>query len=154
MIGTRILFLDCRGLRYLLLALVGLLLICNSTTAQNATGRIIGTVTDAQGAAIAGAKVTVTNTGTNVHWNTVTSGDGYYQVLELPVGTYSVGAEHEGFSKVVTAAEPLDINQALRIDVHMKVGSLTDVVRVEAQAARSGERRVGKECRSRWSPYH
>ena len=135
MIGTRILFLDCRGLRYLLLALVGLLLICNSTTAQNATGRIIGTVTDAQGAAIAGAKVTVTNTGTNVHWNTVTSGDGYYQVLELPVGTYSVGAEHEGFSKVVTAAEPLDINQALRIDVHMKVGSLTDVVRVEAQAA-------------------
>src|SRR2546430_224140 len=135
MIGTRILFLDCRGLRYLLLALVGLLLICNSTTAQNATGRIIGTVTDAQGAAIAGAKVTVTNTGTNVHWNAVTSGDGYYQVLELPVGTYSVGAEHEGFSKVVTAAEPLDINQALRIDVHMKVGSLTDVVRVEAQAA-------------------
>src|SRR5437879_11028432 len=74
MIGTRILFLDCRGLRYLLLALVGLLLICNSTTAQNATGRIIGTVTDAQGAAIAGVKGTVTNNGTKVARKTVARG--------------------------------------------------------------------------------
>ena len=103
--------------------------------AQNATGRIIGTVIDAQGAAIAGAKVTVTNTGTNVRSEAVTNADGYYQVQNLPVGTYTVTAEREGFSKVVTSAQPLDINQALRIDVLLKVGSLTDVVRVEAQAA-------------------
>jgi outer membrane receptor protein involved in Fe transport len=135
MIGTRILFLDCGRWRYLMLAMVGFLLIGNSTSAQNATGRIIGTVTDAQGAAIAGAKITVTNTGTNVRSDTVTNADGFYQVLQLPVGTYTVTAEHEGFSKVVTETEALDINQALRIDMRMKVGSLTDVVRVEAQAA-------------------
>jgi outer membrane receptor protein involved in Fe transport len=119
-----------------LLAVVVVILTCSvSAVAQNATGRIIGTVTDAQGAAIAGAKITVTNTGTNVRSDTVTNSDGFYQVLQLPVGTYTVTAEHEGFSKAVTEAEPLDINQALRIDVHMKVGSLTDVVKVEAQAA-------------------
>ena len=62
MIGkARVLILECRGWRYFLLALVGFLIICNSSTAQNATGRIIGTATDAQGAAIAGAKVIVTD---------------------------------------------------------------------------------------------
>ena len=107
----------------------------SSAMAQTATGRIIGTASDAQGAAIAGARITVTNTGTNVSWNTVTNSEGFYQVLELPVGNYSVTAEHEGFSKVVTASQSLDINQALRIDVRLKVGSLSDVVKVEAQAA-------------------
>ena len=121
--------------RCLLPAAVIFLFACGSAVAQTATGRIMGTATDAQGAAIAGAKITVTNTGTNVSWNTVTSSEGFYQVLELPVGNYSVTAEHEGFSKVVTASQSLDINQALRIDVRLKVGSLSDVVKVEAQAA-------------------
>lgn len=120
---------------YVLLATVGFVFSCISASAQTATGRIIGTVTDEQGAAIAGAKVTVTNTGTNVRSDTITNADGFYQVLQLPIGTYTVTAEHQGFSKAVTEAESLDINQALRIDVHMKVGSLTDVVRVEAQAS-------------------
>src|SRR5882762_6838784 len=120
---------------YVLLTAVGFLVSCISANAQTATGRVIGTVTDTQGAAIAGAKVAVTNSGTNARSNTVTNADGFYQVLQLAVGTYTVTAEHDGFSKVVTEAESLDINQALRIDVHMKVGSLTDVVRVEAQAA-------------------
>jgi carboxypeptidase family protein/TonB-dependent receptor-like protein len=127
--------LKYHGTLYVLLATVGFLVSCISANAQTSTGRIIGTATDAQGAAIAGAKVTVTNTGTNVRSETVTNADGFYQILQLPVGTYTVTAEQEGFSKVVTEAEALDINQALRIDIHMKVGSLTDVVRVEAQAA-------------------
>ena len=121
--------------RCILLPAVAFLFACSGTMAQTATGRIIGTVTDQQGAAIAGAKILVTNTGTNAHWDAVTNSDGFYQVLELPVGAYSVTAEREGFSKVVTAGESLDISQALRIDVRMKVGSLTDVVRVEALAA-------------------
>src|SRR5689334_20725598 len=106
--------------RYTLLAAVIFLFACGSTVAQTATGRIIGTATDAQGAAIAGAKITIRNTGTNVSWNTATNSEGFYQVLELPVGNYSVTAEHEGFSRVVTAPQSLDINQALRIDVRMK----------------------------------
>jgi hypothetical protein len=121
--------------RCILLAALSFLFARSSTMAQTATGRVIGTVTDAQGAAIAGAKITVTNTGTNVNWNTVTNADGFYQVLDLPVGTYTVTAEREGFSKVVTAGQSLDISQALRIDLRMKVGSLSDVVKVEAQAA-------------------
>jgi hypothetical protein len=103
--------------------------------AQNANGRVIGTVTDTQGAAIAGAKVIVTNTGTNVASDTVTNNEGYYQVLQLPVGSYTVAVERQGFAKVLTAPTPLDINQSLRIDVHLKPGSVTETVQVEAQAA-------------------
>ena len=104
-------------------------------SAQDTNGRIIGTVTDTQGAAIAGAKISVTNTGTNVLSDTVTNNEGYYQVLQLPVGSYTVTVEHAGFAKSVTAATPLDINQSLRIDIHLKPGSVMETVQVEAEAA-------------------
>lgn len=102
---------------------------------QNATGRVIGTITDTQGAAIVGARVTVTNTGTNVVSNSVTNNTGYYQVLELPVGNYTVSVEHEGFARIVTEAAALDINQSLRIDVHLKPGSVVETIKVEAETA-------------------
>lgn len=102
---------------------------------QNATGRVVGTVTDPQGARLPGAQVTVTNTGTNVVSHTVTNAEGFYQVLQLPVGTYTVTAEHEGFAKVVTAPAQLDINQALRVDVRLNLGSVTQIVKVAAEAA-------------------
>jgi len=132
---TQVQVLWFRGWRYVLLALIGFLAAGSSASAQTATGRIIGTVTDAQGAAIGGAKITVTNTGTNINSDTVTNSDGFYQVLQLPVGNYKVNAEHDGFSKVLTAAQPLDINQSLRIDIHMKLGSVIETVTVESQAA-------------------
>ena len=104
-------------------------------SAQDTSGRIIGTVTDSQGAAIAGAKVIITNVGTNVVSDAVTNNDGYYQVLQLPVGSYTVSVEHTGFAKSVTAATALDINQSLRIDVHLKPGSVVQTVQVAAEAA-------------------
>jgi hypothetical protein len=105
------------------------------SSAQNATGRITGVVTDPQGAAVPGAKVRVTNAGTNVRWDTVTNADGVYQVLDLPIGNYKVAVEREGFAKTVTDAQALEINQTLRIDIRMKVGAISETVSVEAQAA-------------------
>ncbi len=104
-------------------------------SAQDTTGRIIGTVTDSQGAAIAGAKIIIANVGTNVVSDTVTNNDGYYQVLQLPVGSYTVTVEHAGFAKAVMAATSLDINQSLRIDVRMRVGSAIEKVEVQSQVA-------------------
>ena len=110
-----------------------LLLFSVPAPAQNSTGRIIGTVTDTQGAAIAGAKVTVTNTATNIRWETTSSSDGAYQVLDLPIGSYTVSSEHEGFTKIITSPQQLEINQSLRMDLRLKVGSLGEVVRVEGE---------------------
>lgn len=103
--------------------------------AQNTNGRVIGTVTDTQGAAVVGARVVITNTGTNTRWNTVTDGAGSYQVLDLPIGMYSVAVEATGFNKVVNEAQELSINQSLRIDVHLKVGAITETVQVQSEAA-------------------
>ena len=118
-----------------LAVLTTILLLALSVSAQNTNGRIIGTVTDAQEAVVPGARVRVTNVGTNVVSETVTNSEGAYQVFQLPVGSYTVSVEQAGFSKVVTAATPLDINQTLRIDVRMKPGSVVETVQVEAQAA-------------------
>ncbi len=117
------------------LVLIAALVSGPPSVAQEATGRVVGTVTDTQGAAIPGARIAVTNTGTNVVSETVTNSDGFYQVLHLPVGTYTVTAEHEGFAKAVTAAAPLDINQSLRADVHLRVGSVKETVEVQADTA-------------------
>lgn len=103
-------------------------------SAQNATGRITGTVIDPQGAAVPGARVRVTNVKTNVHWDAVTNADGAYQILDLPIGNYKVNVEREGFARAVTDAPPLEINQTLRIDIRMKMGGISETVSVEAQA--------------------
>ncbi len=103
--------------------------------AQTSTGRIIGTVSDQQGAALAGAHVTVTNSGTNIHWTTTTNADGAYQVLDLPIVTYFVSVELSGFAKATTTPRELTINQSLRIDVPMKVGGAHEVIEVTSESA-------------------
>ena len=101
--------------------------------AQDATGRVVGLVTDAQGAVVAGAKVVVTNVETGVNRSTVTGTDGQYQVLQLPIGSYRASAEQTGFRKVVSTPEKLLINATLRLDLRLEVGALSEVVQVEAQ---------------------
>jgi len=124
---------DVSSLRYL----AGILILAvYPAVAQDATGRIVGTVTDPSGGIVAGATVSVTNTGTGVARQTSTDKQGYYQVLELPIGRYSVAADAPGFSrKLVAARNPLEINQTLRIDVALEVGAVTDVVNVEGGAS-------------------
>jgi outer membrane receptor protein involved in Fe transport len=106
-----------------------------SVCAQNTSGRVIGIVTDPQGAAVAGAKVAVTNVGTNVSWNTVTDDKGSYQMLDVSIGMYKVTVESRGFAKATTEAQELTINQALRIDIRLKVGAANETVEVQSQAA-------------------
>ncbi|HLK21480.1 MAG TPA: TonB-dependent receptor [Bryobacteraceae bacterium] len=105
------------------------------TMAQEASGRVIGVVTDPSGSVIPKAKVTVTNVDTNVS-NEATSGpDGSYQVPLLPVGSYSVTAEAQGFRKTVISAQKLEINQSLKVDIKMEVGTTSETVQVEANAS-------------------
>jgi len=103
---------------------------------QDATGRVIGMVTDPQGAAVPDANVTVTNTATHISSKTTTRADGSYEVLNLPIGPYRVEVEREGFSKAITQDNKLEINQSLRIDVTLTLGAVNQTVTVEAQAAR------------------
>ena len=105
------------------------------SSAQDATGRIFGTVYDQQGAVIPAAQVTITNTATKDARTVTTNKDGYFQVLALPIGNYKVTAEHAGFRTVISAEQKLLINQALRIDFKMEVGAENQTIEVGAEAA-------------------
>src|SRR5580658_3080630 len=103
--------------------------------AQETVGRVIGVVTDPSGSVVPHAKVTVTNVDTGANSETSTGTDGSYQVLLLPVGTYRVSAEAQGFRKSVTSVQKLEINQSLKIDVKLEVGTTSETVQVEANAS-------------------
>src|SRR2546423_14232518 len=76
-----------------------ILLFSLSVSGQTGTeGSILGTVADSTGAVIPGAAVTVTNTETGVVQKAVTNADGYFQILALPRGIYSVSVEKTGFA--------------------------------------------------------
>src|SRR5229473_1141126 len=99
--------------------------------AQEATGRIVGTVYDQTGAVVPGARIVVTNTATHISRETLTDTSGSYQVLSLPVGSYSVSADRKGFKSVTISGNTLDINQTLKVDINLTVGSTTETITVE-----------------------
>jgi len=104
------------------------------TPAQNAAGRIVGNVTDPSGASVSGAAVTVTNVATQVSQQTVSDKDGYFQVLAVPIGTYAVAIEKDGFQRQVFENQTLQINQSLRIDAKLVLGAKAEVIEVKDQA--------------------
>ena len=69
--------------------------------AQNSSGTISGTVSDSQGARLADTKIIVTNTATGVSTTSSTNADGAYTVGSLPIGSYSVEAQRDGFKTSV-----------------------------------------------------
>jgi outer membrane receptor protein involved in Fe transport len=115
--------------------LTALLFVGAICPAQEATGRIVGTISDSSGAVLQGVQVTVTNTATQVSRRVSTNNEGYYQALALPIGNYVVSAEHQGFRRVISTQYKLEINQALRIDIRLQVGAATQTIEVGAQAA-------------------
>jgi hypothetical protein len=117
------------------LGLVVLLLVAGRMFGQaGATGTILGTVTDSTGAIVPNVNVTVTNTGTNSAFKTVTSSSGDFNAPALNPGTYSVSAEAKGFQKSVTTGFNLDVNGKVRVDLTLKPGAVTETLEVTAQA--------------------
>jgi len=105
------------------------------SSAQDAVGRIFGTVYDQQGLVVPEVRITVTNTATQETRVATTNKEGTFQLLALPIGNYKVTAEHAGFRRVNSAEQKLLINQALRIDFKMEVGAESQTIDVGAQAA-------------------
>src|ERR1700683_741473 len=108
------------------------LLAAVSLSAQTFRGTILGTVTDAQGAVVPGAKVTVKNVGTGLERTTETSADGSYALPELPIGTYTVTISQAGFRTFVTTGVTVDVAGERRVDAAMKPGEVSTKVEVSA----------------------
>jgi len=101
--------------------------------AQEVTGSIVGTVTDASGGVVRGASVTITDSGKNIIVRAATTNDaGEYAALLLPAGNYIVTIEAPGFKKFVGANTKLDVNQRRAINATLAPGAVSEVITVES----------------------
>jgi hypothetical protein len=103
-------------------------------TAQERFGGLTGIVTDASGAVLPGATVTITSKTTGAARTIVTSGDGLYNVADLEPGRYSMVVELSGFAKVSMDDVMVSLGKTLKVDAQLKVGDLSEVVQVQAEA--------------------
>jgi hypothetical protein len=115
--------------------LLCLLALAVGAYAQVTNGQFTGVVTDPSGAAIANAKVTVTNLGTNQSVTLTTNQAGLYNARELPVGTYKITVEAPGFKTASNANLALSAGTVSRVDFGMQLGQAREVVEVTGEAA-------------------
>lgn len=117
-------------------ACIGALLFCLSVvgSAQVHTASLTGLVTDPAGAVVSAAQVKARNKATNVEWETMTDASGYYTFASLPIGTYTITVEAQGFKKSLRDNVILEVAQKARIDFALEVGAVAETVVVEASA--------------------
>ncbi len=111
------------------------IVVCLSTSmiAQEVTGTIVGTVKDANGAAVAGASVAITDTAKSVVIRTVTTNsDGEFTAPNLSPSEYSVSVEAPSFKTGVKTGVKLDVGQRRSVDINLQAGNIDEVVTVEA----------------------
>jgi hypothetical protein len=102
-------------------------------SAQTYQGRILGTITDASGAVLAGAKVTVTNTATGLSRNLVSNNSGDYIAPDLDPGTYRVTVEAAGFKRAESTPVVLEVGRDLSINLRLVPGAVNETMEVTAQ---------------------
>jgi hypothetical protein len=103
-----------------------------SAWAQQVTAAFTGKVTDPSGAAVVGAKITATDVDRGTQWPTVTNGDGAFSLPRVPIGTYDVKVEQQGFQTAAQSHVALEMNQVARLDFQLQVGSLSQTVEVNS----------------------
>lgn len=124
-----------KGILYVLAALM-LTAFAHPAAAQSTAinGTIEGTVTDSTGAALPGVTVTITNTDTGAQRVVVAGSVGEYRAPLLPLGSYAVVAELQGFKKFEQRGVSLSAGQTAVINVTLSVGSVSETVTVSGES--------------------
>src|SRR6202521_3454514 len=117
------------------LAVFAVLALTFSAFAQVQNGQFTGTVTDPTGAAIANAKVTVSNPAIDLNLSTTTNSSGNYTVKEVPIGTYKITVEAPGFKSVSNAGVTANAGTIAHVDFKMLIGKASEVIEVTGEAA-------------------
>ncbi|MFN0101570.1 MAG: carboxypeptidase-like regulatory domain-containing protein, partial [Bryobacteraceae bacterium] len=120
--------------KFLRQAALCLALCAASLFAQSERGTITGTVRDASGAVVPGAKVLLTNTQTGVSFNAPSNASGEYTVPQLQVGTYTIRVEKDGFRPASVTGLVLNASATVRADATLEVGTSVQAVEVSASA--------------------
>jgi len=100
--------------------------------AQQTLGSINGTIVDITGAVVPGSTITVTDAEIGVTRTAKSSSSGYFQVFNLPIGTYKVEATHDGFDTTDFTGVSVKEAQATTVNVSLKIGQISTSVDVTA----------------------
>jgi hypothetical protein len=122
-----------KAIRFLIFLITMVSAVAGFLLSQTSQGRILGTVFDQSGALIAGAKVTITNTATNVQRNLVATGAGEYVAPNLDPGPYTVAAEAVGFKRAVSTQFILEVSRDVRMDLKLQPGTVNETLTVSAE---------------------
>jgi len=123
----------CRYLRLFLVCAISI--VVASTDAYAAiTGSISGRVLDSSSAVVAGVKVTALNEETGISQTVTTDSEGFYIFSALSIGRYTVSVSSPGFKDYQATGIKVDANSALRIEIHLELGSVLETQEVRANA--------------------
>jgi hypothetical protein len=111
-----------------------LLLLLGATLWAGDGGSLLGTITDPNGAAIPGAQVTATETGTSFKLTNTTDSRGFYSFQSLPVGHYNVEVHASGFKPLRRTGVAIDVDSKVVVDESLTIGEKTDAVTVSESA--------------------
>ena len=120
--------------RKLILLFCSMVLSATSMWAQAVYGTIVGTVTDATGAAVANAKITITDTGRDVTQNTTSNESGNYSQRFLIAGKYRIRVESEGFKASVQDNVLVSVDTEIRVNIALELGAVSQTVEVSSDA--------------------
>src|SRR5580692_3722886 len=124
---TAIMRLIFRGIAVLLLLSATTIL---PLTAQQITGTIVGTVSDPAGAVVSGATLKATNPATGLIRTVTANGYGQFRIDYLPIGTYTLDVNAQGFKHFLQENLTLAVDQTLTVPVTLSVGTQTQTVTV------------------------
>ena len=98
------------------------------------TGKIAGNILDPSAAVVQGAKIVVTNLSTGFRRETISESDGGYVFPLLPVGSYSIAVEAQGFRRFEQTGIVVEADKSSTVPIRLEIGSPAETVRVEANA--------------------
>jgi outer membrane receptor protein involved in Fe transport len=110
------------------------LVVATYAAAQVTSGTILGTITDPSGGVLSGVNVSATNIDTGVARSARTDASGAYLLANLPIGPYHVRIELEGFKTKVVGPLTLIVDQRLRADAVLELGTLAETVEIRGGA--------------------
>src|SRR5262249_52598246 len=115
-------------------AILCLFLASGSIYGQAINGTVVGTVHDASGALVQGAKVSAKNLETGIVLNSTSSADGNYTIANVSPGAYDISAQFSGFTTSVVRQVPVEVQKTSRVDFTLNPGSTTEQIDVTAVA--------------------
>ena len=101
--------------------------------AQQTTGNITGRLVDAQGAVVPGVTVVARNTQTGFTRSDVADTEGVYRLTALPIGTYDISAELQGFKRIDNKGLIVNVGQTMTVDMTLSLATVTEAVTVSGE---------------------